>query len=357
MEYVNIDSISDDGSLSEDARKKLFSVYDGITPHDHVIATDQLNLVRGRELIDNARANGVQILPLRRAGEIRETNGFPKRVLLELTTACNSDCTMCPRNVLTRKIEHMDADVAKGAIDDIAKVGISGLWLYNIGESLLHPQFYEVLDHCRRYDNLGSIWLSTNGEYLDDEKIEMLLDHPVDILNYSVNAMSEEKYKTISPKLTFDRVQKNIHTLIRRKRERGQSRPLIRAQMIEIPGVMHEIDDFKKEFGDKADILSINQLEGFSQNVPSNNKDDEISLNKRIEKCNRLDREDFIIFADGSVSCCATDFNGEFNLGNIHDMTVQEIYSGEIYQNILHKHKTGRLHEIEICSRCQDFTL
>jgi len=78
---------------------------------------------------------------VRRAEQIKQTDRFPKRILLELTTACNSECTTCPRNVLARKIEHMDVDVAKRVINELADVGISGLWLYNIGESLLHPDF------------------------------------------------------------------------------------------------------------------------------------------------------------------------------------------------------------------------
>ncbi|MCW9034178.1 MAG: radical SAM protein [Rhodospirillales bacterium] len=357
MEYVNINSVVDADNVPEAEKKELLDRYSEEISTDKVMTTSKLELLRGQEIIDVARAQGDKIVPLRRVELIKETENFPKRVLLELTTACNSDCTMCPRNVLTRTIQHMDTELAMRTIDSLASVGISGLWLYNIGESLLHPKFYEILEYCRQYDNLGPLWLSTNGEILDDARIELLLDYPVDILNYSVNAMSEETFKKVSPALNFDHVQKNIHTLIRRKREKGVNYPLIRTQMIEMPSVSGEIEMFLEEFGDKADILSINQLEIFSQNVPANVENQEESKNKVIDVCNRLDREDFFIFADGSVSCCDTDFNCTLNIGNVRENTVQDIFLGPQYQNMKSLYKEGRLHEVDLCAKCRDFDL
>ncbi len=357
MEYVNIDSLEDGDSLSAEEKSALLEKFDPITPADTAIATGRLELIRGADLVTEARARGKKIVPLRRAESIKPTVRFPKRVLLELTTACNSDCTMCPRNVLTRKIEHMNTGIAKDVIDELAEVGISGLWLYNIGESLLHPDFFEILDHCRKYNTLGPIWLSTNGQILDDDKIEKLLDQPVDILNYSVNAMSSRQFLKIAPALSFETVQNNLKTLIKRKKERGNIKPIIRAQMIEIPSVQNEIEIFLDEYGGEADLLSINKLETFSQNVPANKSAGDRVQNRRISKCNRLDREDFFIFADGSVSCCDTDFNCTLDIGSVHDKSIQEIFDGDAYHEILAAYAEGRLHTLDLCSRCGDFDL
>jgi MoaA/NifB/PqqE/SkfB family radical SAM enzyme len=357
MEYVNLNSLIDNGGLPSDEASALLEHFDTITPKNTLITTNRLELIRGADLVQEARKRGEKILPVRRAESIKPTVRFPKRVLLELTTACNSDCTMCPRNVLTRTIEHMDTSVAKRVIDELADVGISGLWLYNIGESLLHPDFFEILDHCRKYDTLGPIWLSTNGQILDKQIIEMLLDNPVDILNYSVNAMSAEQFSNIAPALSFETVQKNLKSLIKRKKENEKSAPLIRAQMIEIPSVKHEINLFLEEYGSEVDLLSINKLESFSQNVPANTDAENNVRNHEIDKCNRLDREDFFIFADGSVSCCDTDFNCTLNIGSVCKNSVQDIFTGGTYQGILAKYADGTLHELDLCSKCGDFSL
>lgn len=357
MEYVNIDSLVQPSATTAAVADQLLARF-GDTPGDRVLATDTLELVRGADLVDAARARGDAVVPLRRVGLIRETKDFPKRVLLELTTACNSDCTMCPRNVLTRPIQHMKKDVAKRTIDELAAVGLSGLWLYNIGESLLHPDFFEILAHASQYDSLGTIWLSTNGHIMDPAMAEKVLDAGVDMLNYSVNAMSAESFAKVAPKLSFQRVQDHLRHLIALKHAKGAKRPLIRAQMIEMPDVAHEMAAFLAEFGSQVDILSINTLEVFSQNVEENTRRaGESTENTRILKCNRLEREDYFIFADGSVSCCDTDFNCEFNIGNVGNSSVREVFNGEKYQSLLALYRDGRLHEHPLCAKCRDYAL
>ena len=356
MEYVNINSLTTIYTTPTKIREELLSKFDSITSPDHIIATDNLELLRGQDLVQSALECGQTLVPLRRASYIKETDGFPKRILLELTSKCNSDCTMCPRTVLDRKEQHMDTLLAKEVIKQLAEIGISGLWLYNIGETMLHPDFFEILAYCRTFDTLGPIWLSTNGQILNAEMRKRLLCQPVDILNYSVNAMSEEQYRKISPNLDFYRVQRNLKELVKERNGINQSKPIIRAQMIEIPYVMHEVEIFRKEFGDKVDTVAINKLEVFSQNVDANNSVDSI-VNTEILKCNRLEREDFMVFSDGSVTCCDTDFNCTFKLGNVIEKTIKEIYEGDIYQGHMKRYRSGRLHEVELCSRCRDFNL
>lgn len=152
-------------------------------------------------------------------------------------------------------------------------------------------------------------------------------------------------------------MQQNIRDLIRRKKELNKRGPIIRAQMVEIPYVLHEVEDFKKEFGDKADIISINRLEAFSQNVDANNPNGRTILNESIPKCNRLEREDFFVFSNGSVSCCDTDFDCTLNIGNVNEQSVREIYNGAKYQGLIGQYREGRLHKIELCSKCRDFNL
>jgi len=41
---------------------------------------------------------------------------------------------------------HMPFEVAVKCIDELDSYGIQGLWLYNIGESLLHPKIKEIID-------------------------------------------------------------------------------------------------------------------------------------------------------------------------------------------------------------------
>lgn len=357
MEYININSITRTYTTPPELRRQLLLKYDPMTPAEYVMTTDALELLRGEELIKRARREGRTLLPLKRACYIKDTQNFPKRVILEITSICNSNCTMCPRNALIRKQEHMDTDLCKKIIGELAQVGISGLWLMNLGEPLLHPDFFEILKYCRSFETLGPLWISTNGRIFDAVMQAKVLEQPVDFFNYSVNAMTEESYKKIAPDLDFKTTQKNIQDFIKLKKSSGRTKPIIRVQMIEIPYVMEEIDSFIREFGDKADIVAINHLEKFSQNVDANNVDGQDFSNTYIEKCNRLERKDFIVFADGSVTCCDTDFNGRLTIGNMKDHSFQELMNGDEYLDIIRQYRAGRLHEHVLCSRCRDYML
>lgn len=356
MEYVNVRSIRTPQGVLRKEQKELLEKFDSMTPEDHIIATDDLELLRGEDLIDAVFKTNKVLVPLRRASYIDKTKYFPKRVLLELTSRCNSYCTMCPRNALTRPEMDMDVSLAKRVIGELGTVGINGLWLYWIGESLLYPHFFEILSFCRSVGNLGPLWLSTNGEIMGREIQEKILDNPVDILNYSLNAMTKDSFSKITPKLHFDRVHQNLRSLLELKKKRNAVKPVIRVQMIEIPYVLDEIELFKKEYGALADILSINKLEIFSQNVKSNTPEAK-SKNMRINCCNRLEREDFFILSNGLVTVCDTDFNCVFNIGDIQTQTIREIYDGPRYRDLLKKYRDGRLHEESVCSQCYDYHL
>ncbi|MBF0594899.1 MAG: SPASM domain-containing protein [Candidatus Omnitrophica bacterium] len=358
MEYVNINSLQDAvTSIAGEDAQALISRYAADTHPGTVLATDELELLAGREIVQQARKNGKTLVPLRRVGLTRDVQGFPKRILLELTSDCNSFCFMCPRHVLKREWRHMETPLALKVIKELGENGLSGLWLYHIGESLLHPDFFKILGVCRQYLKLGTLWLSTNGEIMNDENRRKIIQEPVDILNYSVNAMTEESYKKITPKLHFDVVQGNLRALIALKKKLGRRKPLVRAQMMDIPFVKGEVEMLIEEFGQGIDILSVNKLELFSQNVTGLSDTRAQAVNAAIPKCNRLERQDFFIVSDGTVTCCDTDFNTEINIGNVNRNTVREIFNGEAYQGLMAGYRAGRLHEKSPCRTCTDFNL
>jgi len=80
-------------------------------------------------------------------------------VLLELTYACNLDCTFC-YNDLARPGQELSLDQYRELLDDLAELGVLNLSLSG-GEPLAHPRFFDIASHAR---SLGFvIRLKTNG--------------------------------------------------------------------------------------------------------------------------------------------------------------------------------------------------
>ena len=80
-------------------------------------------------------------------------------VLLELTYACNLDCTFC-YNDLSVGGQRLSLAQYHELLDDLASLGVLNLSLTG-GEPLAHPRFFEIAGHAK---SLGFvIRLKTNG--------------------------------------------------------------------------------------------------------------------------------------------------------------------------------------------------
>jgi len=65
---------------------------------------------------------------------------------LELTNYCNLRCVKCPYPQMTREKGYMDFDLFKTIINQLASWN-RGIWVSGIGESLLHPRIFDMLDY------------------------------------------------------------------------------------------------------------------------------------------------------------------------------------------------------------------
>lgn len=336
--------------------------YSEIKRLEPIIVNDSLMLSTETEnvaLLSDYIKKNYLLVPIRRKNNNKQIQKkhFPSRILLEITSKCNLKCTMCPRNFLKRPEIHMPKEIVFRCIDEIDHFGVEGLWLYNLGEFSLHPDFKEILNYCQTKKRLGSIWISTNGQELTDEIMDLLINSNITFLNYSLNAMSSQSYNLISPNGNYGRLVSNLEKLIAKKEQYKKvgSTPYVRIQMIDQPQVFPEIDTFISEYSKKSEILSINLLEGFSQNVPQNIDYAKQREREVIKYCNRIQRGDCFIFSNGEVSFCDTDFNGVNSLGNIFSSSIQEVWSN--FERIEEINLEGRIEELPLCKNCLDWDL
>jgi molybdenum cofactor biosynthesis enzyme MoaA len=138
---------------------------------------------------------------------------FPRRVLLEMTSKCNVLCRMCPRNDFHRPEIHMNFDVYCRILDEINDHGAEGVWIYHLGESLMHPQFRKIIRYTERLNNIGKLWMSTNGHLMKRSNLEFVFDSRIDYLNYSLHAVTEKAFKAVSPRGDFYLVLQNYENL------------------------------------------------------------------------------------------------------------------------------------------------
>lgn len=320
-----------------------------------------LNLLDGDEnmsLFDGYIGDKLMLIPVMRFNPgFKPLSDFPARVLLEITSRCNLNCVMCPRRNLVREKIDIAPGLFRRCVDELDGTGIDGLWLYNIGESILHPDFPELLDYVSSKNNLGAIWLSSNGQELSEYFSNMIINSEIRFMNMSVNAATRGTYKKISPEGDWDKMIANFRRFIELKDRLKKRTPFVRIQIIDQECAGGEIDDFLKTYAGTADMLSVNALEAFSKDVEANLE--YAGRRERPDKksCRRVTRQDMFIFSNGETTFCDTDYNGAFSMGNVGDKSIREIWNSDFRGKIIELNRVGRLNEVDLCRDCLDFDL
>lgn len=116
-----------------------------------------------------------------------QLSSLPRRIILELTNACNLNCIMCGRNVANFKPTYLEFSILEWLstiLDTVEEVTLMG-W----GEPTLYPEFEKVLEFldkfkCRKY-------ICTNGMLLE-KYASAIVKKQVDLLAISLNGATEE---------------------------------------------------------------------------------------------------------------------------------------------------------------------
>lgn len=354
MELIDLSKyfeISDPKLLSFDEMKKIKKVW----------LTHELELVDELDNVQYARSlaqRGITVAPISRKPPVSkyvDRNTFPRRVILEMTSRCNFLCKMCPQHDLERPRIDMPGELFRKTVDELDKHGIEGLWIYHLGEAILHPEFKKNIEYISTKKNLGAIWMSTNGQRFNEDIATSVLKSKIDFINFSAHAITEETYKKVAPKGgNFKTVQSNLNRLYALKGVGGKpKRPYVHTQMIEQDVTKHEIDGFILKHYKKADIVSVNMLE--YANLPNNQYGHETTrVRRELTSCPRISRNSAFILSNGAVTPCDATYNGEICYGNITKNSLEEIWADTERLRVAGLNSSGRMHEIDHCAKCPD---
>jgi MoaA/NifB/PqqE/SkfB family radical SAM enzyme len=315
-----------------------------------------------------------------------------KRIHLELTNRCNFSCVFCPDGIMTRKRGTMDESLARSALDQIAALEIAEKVTFHVmGEPLLHPCFFEILDHAASLNlNVG---LTTNGALLKPDTIERLAQRDLHQIDISLQTPDKESFlATRGTRMDFERYRNNLLDLL----AACFKRPLpptfkIRIMTTRFAGHMREKLGIPNFMGSSAALQrtvaewtalvyerlgldttdnrwakKLKKIKIHGWNVI------EISPNIFIETYVLTDwgnafagdgiieanrgycfgmRDHFAILHSGDVTLCCVDFDGKTSLGNIKDTSLIDILRGPELARIMEGFRTGLLVH-PYCRKC-----
>jgi MoaA/NifB/PqqE/SkfB family radical SAM enzyme len=316
-----------------------------------------------------------------------------QRIHLELTNRCNFSCVFCPDGKMTRKRGTMDVELAFSALDQIADLDLAEKVTFHVmGEPLLHPQFFRILDHA--HGRGLSVGLTTNGALLRPETIRQLAERDLFQIDISLQTPDPESFHaTRGGRVPFEAYREGLLDLL----AACASRPVppifkIRIMTTRFAGKMKQklgIPDFMGssallrrtvlEWTDRVyerlglapipreivmgriakigihgwNVIEISPrifIETYILTDWGNAFAEDHVVEASRGYCFGM-RDHFAVLYSGDVVLCCIDFDGRTSLGNLKESSLLEILQSPRLKQIMEGFQRGALLEPH-CRRC-----
>lgn len=272
----------------------------------------------------------------------------PQKLMVEPTNICNLNCIMCPRDKHTRKPGQMDMELFKKIIDETCELGILYLELARYGESLLHPQIFEMVRYAKEkgFKNVG---FPTNGLLLDETKAKEALDSGLDYITFSLDSLNKDDYEKIRVGGKFETAMENIGRLIDLKKSGGYKKPNIAVTSVNMELTHAELKEFreywKKRGADRTVIHSFITYGGLTPDLSVNRWD------TRVYACSQIWKI-LVVMWDGSATVCCADINCIINVGDAKKERIIDIWNGEKLRALRRMHINHEIEKLPLCNNC-----
>lgn len=216
-------------------------------------------------------------------------------VHIETRTRCNSLCSFCAANPKfeRRDDKYMSKDTYLQIIEGLAEIKYrKRVSPYCNNEPLLDENIYSYIAYTRERLPDATIELKTNGTVLDEEKLNLLFGNGLDKLyinDYQVASHVSERLKNLYDKY------KHV---------------------------------YKGKFSYSRNLYS--EQEGKVNRAGSNPFQESLSKPKKYFCYRPFEMAVFSV--DGRMGCCSNDFYLENNIGNIHNASIRELFTGDRVQ-------------------------
>ncbi len=249
---------------------------------------------------------------------------YPHRIVLELTPQCNLSCSMCPRNYVQTNDGYMNKDLWRRLINDIAKTEPDAVVLpFWRGESLLHPDFIELIQYA--LNKSLRIHISTNGNIVTGEYAEILAR--CEFVTFSIHTrLGYENAKD------FLSIKKNDKPIVQVSFVKGEDSETILQEVIN----SSDLNGF-----DSVRLYEEHTKDGIFGKSGSPDKISRIFCPKLTDT--------LVIAYDGSVSRCNHVWETENGI-NFHDMSIKDIWNSDCLRAIRENYPDGN------CGPCDQWT-
>lgn len=264
---------------------------------------------------------------------------FPRRVEIELASACNLHCSYCPRNHLDHLKGFMEPQLFRRIIDEAAGHPDTILVLHRRGESLLHPDFAVMCAYVR--GKFKDVQLATNATLLDEERSQAIIG-AVTFVSFSID-VPETFNKTRSP-ARYEEVESKISRFLALNKGKVKTQvSMVRTEKTS----QQDIELFKEIWKGRVDRIRIYEEHSSDGKFGSLRQ----KRGRRVPCV--MPFYELLIYCDGKVGRCNHDWNGAA-LGDLRSSTIKEIWQSPAYASLRSQHKSLEIRD-EVCKNCDSW--
>jgi len=244
----------------------------------------------------------------------------------------------------------MSISLFKKIIDEISTYNDIALVPFFRGESLLHPEFIEMMTYVKEKD-ISPVQLTTNATTLTEDIAQALIDIELDFISFSVDSIDHDIYSNIRKGADLQNVLNNIEKFSEIKRKRGQDKPEIQVSVVKTESTNDSIDEFVDFWQDRVDRVRVYEEHSKGGNYGSLSENQNVIVSEKRQPCLKP-FSDFIIYWDGSVALCNHDWDRRDAIGNVNQSSIKEIWQNDKYEKIRDAHIKNNSELEELCKRC-----
>ncbi|MDB9411622.1 radical SAM protein [Microcystis aeruginosa] len=297
----------------------------------------------------------------------------PSYIRVVLSNSCNLKCVMCPYHSSILKPNHttdffqskreMSWTMMDKLARDCGQAGITVL-IGSVEEPLLHSKLIEFIKLCRE-QGVPKVHLTTNGQLLDENRTKALLKAGLTSIDISIDAATRETYAKIRGS-DFNRVESNVIKFLKIRDQLGSSCE-VRTSFVRNQDVSpDEEDKFLNRWLSKVDsifILNMAEYQQTNMRLKKNNQGIHQSLQYYQQKAEGrwaclFPFIEMVVLPDGRIYyCIETLFRLGFDqniqsLGDYNQQTLQEIWSGDLFQKLRQDLILNQLEKRRACQNC-----
>jgi MoaA/NifB/PqqE/SkfB family radical SAM enzyme len=280
---------------------------------------------------------------------------LPVFIGIETSGLCNLRCVMCPHGEAPEdspKRGHMSLEVYRRVVDE-AKSFVQDADLFGGGEPLLNPRIFDMIAYAREAGI--NTRLHTNATLLDQDRSRALLESGLDFLSFSFEGYSKDAYERIRVNADYESTAENIRRFLAMKSAKGQVKPHTVLQVIE-PAPQDRTPEYGAALvGFQREFMALAGLDEFRL-IPLHNYGGKVAEVRKARRarytpCTFLWYSVFVLW-DGTIVPCCVDWWGEYGLGRVGDISLQEAWHGEKLARLRALIGAGRNEEVPLCRSC-----